>query len=286
MKYEEMLGITFSNISNEFVVHADKGYDFHFISQEKMIIIYIIAKCYEQLLKKPIILCEVKEKSLKQYVTTKKDKKKDSNNSRLDKQQTIDTQTFIIDNDPVEINKRSYTEVSGGKLTTVQTIQENEKNIESETVFSNDDKVKSVGFEDFEFLKIIGRGITGKVFLSKNNINKEFYAVKSIDKKIFDVSNNFLKKIKKFSKNLNFPFIINVHFCFETEDRLYLAFPYIQGEELYYNLKINKNLDEEKIKFYAAIIALTLDYLHNNGIEYKFFNLKNILIDRDGYLNI
>jgi serum/glucocorticoid-regulated kinase 2 len=286
MKYEEMLGITFSNISNEFVVHADKGYDFHFISQEKMIIIYIIAKCYEQLLKKPIILCEVKEKSLKQYVTTKKDKKKDSNNSRLDKQQTIDTQTFIIDNDPVEINKRSYTEVSGGKLTTVQTIQENEKNIESETVFSNDDKVKSVGFEDFEFLKIIGRGITGKVFLSKNNINKEFYAVKSIDKKIFDVSNNSLKKIKKFSKNLNFPFIINVHFCFETEDRLYLAFPYIQGEELYYNLKINKNFDEEKIKFYAAIIALTLDYLHNNGIEYNFFNLKNIFIDRDGYLKL
>ena len=85
---------------------------------------------------------------------------------------------------------------------------------------------------------------------------------------------------------MNFPFIINVHFCFETEDRLYFAFPYIQGEELDYNLKINKNFNEEKIKFYAAIIALTLDYLHNNGIEYKFFNLKNILIDSDGYLKI
>ena len=30
MKYEEMLGITFSKQSNEFVVHANQGYDFHF----------------------------------------------------------------------------------------------------------------------------------------------------------------------------------------------------------------------------------------------------------------
>ena len=61
MKYEEMLGITFSNLSNEFVVHANKVYDFHFLSTDRTIIIYIIAKCYEKILNKPIILCEVKE---------------------------------------------------------------------------------------------------------------------------------------------------------------------------------------------------------------------------------
>ena len=47
MKYEEMLGITFSNQSNEFVIHANQGYDFHFISQDKITIVYIIAKFYE-----------------------------------------------------------------------------------------------------------------------------------------------------------------------------------------------------------------------------------------------
>ena len=287
MKYEEMLGITFSNSSNEFVVHADKGYDFHFISQEKTIMIYIIAKCYQQLLNKPLILCEVKEKSLKQYVTTKKDKKKDINNSKLKEDNIIDTQTFIIDNDPIEINKRSLTETSGGKITTnIIQIQENAKCINSEVIFSNDEKMKSVGFEDFIIIKIIGRGTTGKVFCVKNKYNNEYYALKSMDKKIFDVDDSCLKKIKKFTKNMNFPFLINVTFCFETDDRLYFAYPYIQGEELFYNVKINKNLDEERVKFYAGIIALTLDYLHKNGIEYKFFNLKNILIDKDGYLKI
>ena len=287
MKYEEMLGITFSNVSNEFVVHADKGYDFHFLSQEKTIIIFIIAKCYEKLLNKPLILCEVKEKSLKQYVTTKKDKKKDSNNSRLKEDNIIDTQTFIIDNDPIEINKRSLTEISGGKMSTnIIQIQESPKYINSEVIFSNDEKNKNVGFEDFEIIKIIGRGTTGKVFFAKNRVNKEYYALKSIDKNMFDVNNSSLKKIKKFTKNMNFPFLINVIFCFETDDRLYFAFQYIQGEELFYNIKINKNLDEEKVKFYAGIISLTLDYLHKNGIEYKFFNSKNILIDKNGYLKI
>ena len=287
MKYEEMLGLTFSNISNEFVVHADKGYDFHFLSQEKTIIIYIIAKCYEKLLNKPIILCEVKEKSLKQYVTTKKDKKKDINNSRLKEDNIIDTQTFIIDNDPIEINKRSLTETGGGKISsTIMQIQENPKCINSEVIFSNDDKQKCVTFEDFVILKIIGRGTTGKVFFVRNKYNNEYYALKTMDKKVFDVDDSCLKKIKKFTKNMNFPFLINVTYCFETDDRLYFAFPYIQGEELFYNVKINKNLDEEKVKFYAGIIALTLDYLHKNGIEYKFFNSKNILIDKDGYLKI
>ena len=289
MKYEEMLGITFSSQSNEFVVHANKGYDFHFLSQDKMIIIYIIAKCYEKLLNKPIILCEVKEKSLKQYVTTKKDKKKDSTNSRINELNKIDTQTFIIDNDPVEIHKRSYTEITGGKggkTNNINIIQENPKNIFSEDIFSNDEKLKCIEFDDFEIIKIIGRGISGKVLLTKNRLNNQYYALKSIDNDIYDMNDSDIGKLKKFTKNLNLSFLINVIYCFETNDRVYFAFPYIQGEELLYHIKMNKNFDEKKIKFYAAIIALSLDYLHNNGIEYRFFSSKNILIDKDGYLKI
>ena len=285
MKYEELLGITFSNQSNEFVVHANKGYDFHFGSQEKMIIIYIIAKRYEDILKKPIILCEVKDKSLKHYVTTKKDKKKDSNNSRLKDENIIDTQTFMIDNAPDELIKRSFTD-SSGKIINFELIQENPKSIESEFIFSNDEKIEGIGFEDFDIIKILGRGISGKVFLAKNHINKQFYALKSADKKIFEIDDSSLKKIKKFTKKLKFPFLINADFCFETNERLYLAFPYIQGEELFYHLKIKENFDEEKLKFYAGIIALTFDYFHKNGIEYKSFGLKNIIIDKDGYLKI
>ena len=281
MKYEEMLGITFSNQTNEFIIHANLGYDFHFISPDKILIIFIISKCYENLTKKPIILCEVKEKSLKSYVTTKRDKRRNSAISRLDEKNKIDTQTFIIDNDPLEISKRSNTEVFG---------VEDEKCINSDIIYSNDDQIQEISFSDFEIVDIIGKGATGKVLLAKNKINNEYYALKSIDKKILDIEESsfiiFIKNLKKLIKNLKFPFLIRVDFCFETDDRIYFVFPYIQGEELLYNLEIFKNLNEEKVKFYSGIIGLTLDFLHNKGIEYKLFNTKNILIDKNGYLNL
>ena len=286
MKYEEMLGITFSKLSNEFVVHANQGYDFHFISPDKITIIYIIAKFYEKIMNKAIILCEVNEKSLKQYVTTKKDKKKDINNSRLDENSIIDTQTFIIDNNPNINNKRSFSQASDGKKNNLPIDLENPKIIKNKVIYSNDEKIKNVGFEDFNIIKLLGRGLSGKVFLVKNIFNKKYYALKSVSKNIFEIDNLSLKIIQFFSKDSKFPFLINPYFCFETEDRIYFAFPYIQGEQLYYHIKINKFLEEEKIKFYTAIISLSLDYLHNNGIKYKIFNSKNIIIGRDGYLKI
>ena len=284
MKYEEMLGITFSNQSNEFVVHAKEGYDFHFLSTDKTMIIYLISVFYESIVNKPIILCQVNEKSLKQYVTTKKDKKKDINISRLDDNNKIDTQTFIIDNNPLQIKKRSNTESSGGKVTNIPPPKENPKFINNNLIFTNEDKINSAGIEDFEVIRLIGRGATSKVFLVKNKFNHNFYALKSLVKNYMEMNNedNNLKKIKE----LKFPFLINTALCFETNEKVYFAFEYIQGEELFYNIKINKYLNEEKIKFYAGIISLTLNYLHNNGIEYKCFNSRNILIDKDGYLKL
>ena len=286
VKYEEIIGITFSMASNELVIHVKQTDDFHFSSNDKTLIIYIIGKCYENLLNKSLILCEAKEKSLKQYVTTKKDKKKDNNNSKLNENNRIDTLTFIIDNDPVETNKRSYTELPGSKTPCIFNIYENPNNINNKTIFSNDNKIKEILFEDFNIIKIIGRGISGKILLVKNKFNEEYYALKYIDKKYFEIEPSKLEKIKTFTKNLIFPFLVNVNFCLETDDRIYFVFSYIQGENLFYNIYKNKNLDEEKIKFYSSIIGLTFDYLYKNGIEYNSFSSKNILIDKDGYLKL
>ena len=283
MKYEEMLGITFSSATSEFVVHANKGHDFHFLSTDRLLIIYIIAKCYEKLFNKPLILCKVKDKSLKQYVTTKKEKRKDSNISKLNDENIIDTLTFLIDNDPFEKNKRSKKEENTSKSTN---IQHNETNNNNKIIFSNDNQITNIGYEDFNIINIIGRGISGKVFLVENKCNKQYYALKFLEKKYFDIECSELEKIKELTKKLVFPFLINIDFCFETNERIYFVFPYIQGEELFYNININNNFDEEKIRFYSGIIGLTLDFLYNNGIKNKFFGPNNIIIDKDGYLKL
>ena len=285
IKYKEMIGITFSNQSNEFVVHAKEGNDFYYISPDKNTIIYIIAKFYEKLLKKQITLCEINDKTLKQYATGKKDKKK-SNTSKLDLNNKIDTRTFLIDNNPVEVNRRTFTNKSDGRMSSLVNTQENPKNINSELIFCKDEKVFSISFENFEIINIIGRGFSGKVFLAKNKLNNEYYALKSVSKNIFEINENSKKNIKKLSIISKFPFLIDIFCCFLTDERIYFASPYVQGEELFYNIKINRQLDEEKIKFYTGIIGLSLDFLHSIGIIYKSFNSKNIIIDKNGYLKI
>ena len=229
MRYKEMLGITFSNHSNEFVVHALEGFDFHFVSEEKLVIIYIIAKCYEIILNESIIICEVKEKSLKQYITAKKFKKKDNKTTKLDKKYAIDTRTFIEDNPPPKINKRSYTEFDAKGI--LSEFEEGPKLFKNELIFSTDLKIKFINLSDFIIKAVIGKGSVSKVLLSLCKKNEKYYALKYISIDNLNLNNNYdPKNLKNFLVKLYFHFLINVEFCFQTNEKIYFSFPYIKGE--------------------------------------------------------
>ena len=286
MAYLDVNGITFSNISNDFIIHGKKEYDIYFSHQDKLTIIYIIIKCYENILKKPLIICQVDEKSLKRYVTSKNDKKKYPNNSKMDENKAIDTQTFLIDNDPVEKTRRSHTESIGGKINIIQDIlEEFPKKIDSEVIYSNEEKIKMIDYKDFNFIKIIGKGNISKVFLAEYKQTKKYYVLKSISKDYIENFSSNKSKLKKL-KNLNHPILIDINFCFETNDRVYFVSPYIQGEELPYHIKTYINYQEEKIKFYAASLLLALEYLHKNDIMYRNLTPRNIIINKDGYIKL
>ena len=65
MKFNEISGITFSSISNEFVIHGnDAEYDYQYQSKDKKFIIFLIATFYQKIYNKNIKLCEVNEKNL------------------------------------------------------------------------------------------------------------------------------------------------------------------------------------------------------------------------------
>ena len=93
--YKEILGITLSNITNEFVIHGNNSqYDYHYNSQDKNLIISLIIFFYDEDNSSQIKLCEVPEKSLKNFVTRKKEKQKDRNYSRMDRNYIINTAEF------------------------------------------------------------------------------------------------------------------------------------------------------------------------------------------------
>ena len=298
INYEDIIALTFSSTSNEFILHRKSIYDYHLISLDKTKLMCAIIKAYEKKMKKAIILCEINEKSLKPYFTSKKEKKKDINATKYDESKIIDTQSFLFDNEPNNdiIMKRSRTEVFNvnhnyinnnvGGTNIIENFIDEEKI--SEIIFCNDNSLKNLDESNLKYIKILTKGKFCKIYLVQNIENNKLYVMKSIDKKYLDENEDVYKeKIEKIIKNIKNKFIINILLCYETIGRIYFLYEYIQHENLFFHIN-NKNYTfiEEKIKFYIASIIIILEYLHKNGIIYRDFTTKNILINKEGYIQL
>jgi protein-serine/threonine kinase len=87
-------------------------------------------------------------------------------------------------------------------------------------------------------MSTLGSGAFGKVFLAKHIANGNYYALKALKKK-----NLILQKQLKYAiieanilKQANNPFIVNLHFAFQTPHYLYLALDYCPGRDLSFHL--------------------------------------------------
>jgi serine/threonine protein kinase len=93
-------------------------------------------------------------------------------------------------------------------------------------------------FSSFEIIKTLGSGAFGKVFLARHIATNKMYALKALKKKTL-----ILKKQLKYAiseanvlKKANHPFIINLHYAFQTPNFLYLALDYCPGKDLSHHL--------------------------------------------------
>ena len=284
IQYSEVRGITFSTLNDEFIVHGnDMEYDFYFISNDKDIIIGIIAKFYQELFNKELKICKVTEKTLKNYVTGKKEKRKDRS-SRMDEKFLISIDSFY--NEFCKQNEGRRQSMCSFSEENIDS--ENPKKIISKLVFSKVNSITNVKLDDFDIIKIIGRGSYGKIYLVLFKEMNNYYVMKSFKKE--DLTNqNDLEEIlykKNILQNINNPFLIGIIFCFQTGDRVYFISNFIQGIDLGSYIRTNPTMNESQIQLYAAIIGIVIDYLHKNGIEYIGLRTDNILIDKDGYLKI
>ena len=235
LKYNDIKALTFSSKSNEFILHRKNQYDFHFSCSDKIKLICALIKAYEKKMQTPITLCEIKEKSLKQYATSKKEKKKDANMSRMDKNKIIDTQTFLIDHEQKNILSKAKMNINTNTnyIFNLNLDEENNNVIKEENFFGlifykdNEDICEN----DLDFINIIGKGKMGKIYLVQNLLNKEYYAMKSLDKN--DIEEYSKDNIEKKVKNLNMEFLTNIKLCFETKNRIYFCFEFIQNENLF-----------------------------------------------------
>ncbi|XP_007438671.1 ribosomal protein S6 kinase alpha-3 isoform X3 [Python bivittatus] len=142
----------------------------------------------------------------------------------------------------------------------------------------------------FELLKVLGQGSFGKVFLVKKisgSDAKQLYAMKVLKKATLKVRDRVRTKMERdILVEVNHPFIVKLHYAFQTEGKLYLILDFLRGGDLFTRLSKEVMFTEDDVKFYLAELALALDHLHSLGIIYRDLKPENILLDEEGHIKL
>ncbi|KAH0786277.1 AGC family protein kinase [Histomonas meleagridis] len=145
-----------------------------------------------------------------------------------------------------------------------------------------------VSLDDFQILKVIGRGYYGKVFLVRLKSTGQLYALKAMNKAKL-AEDNTIKQIL-IERDILFqnehPFLVRGYYTFQTEAKVFIVLAYVPGGELFRRLKEEGKFTERRTQLYAAELVLALSHLHQHGILYRDLKPENILVDVDGHLKI
>lgn len=126
-----------------------------------------------------------------------------------------------------------------------------------------------VQMKDFELLKVLGTGAYGKVFLVRKltgHDKSKLYAMKILRKEIVAQKTKTLDHTKTERKVLesvrNEPFLVTMHYAFQTKTKLHLILDYVNGGELFTHLYQRDHFKEDDVKIYIGELILALEKLH------------------------
>ncbi|XP_028436001.1 serine/threonine-protein kinase Sgk2b isoform X2 [Perca flavescens] len=162
-----------------------------------------------------------------------------------------------------------------------------EKKERGTVVSSLNSETSQIKPSDFDYLKVIGKGSFGKVLLARHRKNKGYYAVKVLQKQMIvkrKEQRHVMVERSILLKGLQHPFLVGLHFSFQTRKMLYFVLDYVNGGELFYHLQREGSFPEPRAAFYAAEMALALGYLHSLDIVYRDLKPENILLDSEGHV--
>ena len=134
--------------------------------------------------------------------------------------------------------------------------------------------------EDFELLKVLGKGSFGKVMQVRKKDTNRIYAIKIIKKSHIAQKDQITHTLaeKNVLAKIQHPFIVPLKFSFQTSEKLYLVLAFVNGGELFTHLQNDIKFSEDRANFYAAELLTALDCLHSFNIIYRYLHKTNSFI--------
>lgn len=131
----------------------------------------------------------------------------------------------------------------------------------------------------------MGTGSFGEVYLVEKISNGHYYAMKVLSKA--KIMSHNLTRYAMTERNVlslaTHPFIVKLHYAFQTQEKLFLILDYCPGGDLAEYLQLEKRFNEDKTRLYSSEILLALEELHRKDIIFRDLKPDNIVLDHDGH---
>ncbi len=144
-------------------------------------------------------------------------------------------------------------------------------------------KTGKVSLRNFKLLGQLGVGGFSSVYKVQHIMTEKIYAMKVMNKN-YIISKKYLHYVVsefEIMKSLSgFPFVLDLHYCFQSANYLYMIIDYCPNGD-FTNLKCINNL-----KLFLAEVILAFEHIHKHNTVYRDLKPENIILDEEGHIKV
>lgn len=161
------------------------------------------------------------------------------------------------------------------------------KHAEKETEFLRL-KRSRLGVEDFNPLKVIGKGSFGEVRLVQKKDTGHVFAMKILRKADMLEKEQIahVRAERDILVEADHQWVVKMYYSFQDAVNLYLIMEFLPGGDMMTLLMKKDTLSEECTQFYIAETALAIDYIHKLGFIHRDIKPDNLLLDAKGHIKL
>ncbi|KAG7206781.1 hypothetical protein KM043_000694 [Ampulex compressa] len=143
--------------------------------------------------------------------------------------------------------------------------------------------------EDFEIVKVIGRGAFGEVCVVRMRGSDKVFAMKILNKweMLKRAETACFREERDVLVYGDRRWITNLHYAFQDDNNLYLVMDYYCGGDLLTLLsKFEDRLPEDMARFYIAEMVLAIGSIHDLRYVHRDIKPDNVLLDANGHIRL